>query len=134
MDRLDQNREVFRFFQRMIAFRKARRAIARSRFWRQDVHWYGVAGPVDFSYQSRSLAFFLCGAHFEEGDLYVMINVDWEPLHFHVQEGEAHEWRRVVDTSRPSPEDIAEPGRETPLSSLDYEVASRSIVVLEHEA
>jgi isoamylase len=133
-DRLEQNREVFRFFQRMIAFRKARRAIARSRFWRQDVHWYGVAGPVDYSYGSRSLALLLRGTQFEEGDLYLMINAYWEALRFHVQEGEAREWRRVIDTSRPSPEDIVEPGSETPLASLDYDVAPRSIVVLEREA
>ena len=57
----------------------------------------------------------------------------WAPLRFHVQEGETREWRRVVDTARPSPEDIADPGDETPLASLEYEVAPRSIVVLERE-
>ena len=48
-DLLDQNRDVFRFFQQMIAFRKAHPSIGRSRFWRDDVRWYGVgraARPV----------------------------------------------------------------------------------------
>jgi glycogen operon protein len=37
---LDRHREIFRFLQRMIAFRKSRRSIARGRYWRRDVRWY----------------------------------------------------------------------------------------------
>ena len=76
---------------------------------------YRVEGPWDpgrgyrFDASKILLDPFAEEVHFEEGDLYVMINAYWEPLRFHVQEGEAREWHRVVDTSRPSPEDIAEP-------------------------
>ena len=80
--------------------------------------------------KSRSLAFHLHGAHFGEGDLYVMINACRQPLRFHVQEGEVGGWSRIVDTSLPSPEDISEPGSEILLPSLDYEVSPRSVVVL----
>ena len=128
--RLDQNRDVFRFFQRMIAFRKAHRSIARYRYWREDVRWYGSTGGVDLSQQSRSLAYCLRGARFGEGDLYVMVNAHWQPLPFRVQEGRAATWGRVIDTSLPSPADIVDPGNEVPLSSLEYEVAPRSVVVL----
>jgi glycogen operon protein len=113
---LEKNRDIFLFFQHMIAFRKARAWIARSRYWREDVHWYGATGPVDFA--SRTLAYSLHGPN----DLYVMINAFWEPVRFHIQEGQ--NWKRVVDTSR---QDIV----EEPLTSLDYEVAPRSLVVLE---
>lgn len=128
---LDRNRDVFRFFRRMIAFRKSRRSIGRSRYWRQDVRWYGADGAVDFAPYSRSLAYCLAGGQFDEGDLYVMINAYWEPVRFHMQEGAAGDWKRIVDTSRSSPEDIAEPGGEGTVESLDYEVAPRSVVVLE---
>ena len=47
-DRLDSNRDIFRFFKLMIAFRKAHRSIHRPTFWREDVHWYGVGGPGRF--------------------------------------------------------------------------------------
>ncbi len=129
-DRLEQNRDVFRFFQQMIALRKTRRAIARSRFWREDVSWYGTGKEVDMTYESRSLAFCLRGRRFDESDLYIMINAWWQPLLFHIQEGEPGGWSRVLDTSLPSPEDFMEPGGEFPLSSLDYEVGPRSVVVL----
>ena len=113
---LEKNRDIFRFFQHMIAFRKARPWIARSRYWREDVHWYGATGPVDFA--SRTLAYSLRGAN----DLYVMINAFWQPVRFHIQEGK--NWKRMVDTSR---QDIV----EEPVTSLDYELAPRSVVVLE---
>jgi len=132
--RLERNRDMFRFFREMIAFRKRRRSIARSRYWREDVHWYGANGPVDFSPQSRSLAYCLIGRRFDEGDLYVMINAYWEPVRFHIQEGDTSDWRRLVDTGRPSPKDILVPGAEQPIGSLDYEVTPRSVVVLERKS
>src|SRR5438874_12363362 len=45
---LPANQEVFRFFKSMIAFRKTHPALSRSRFWREDVSWYGVAQPSTF--------------------------------------------------------------------------------------
>ncbi len=127
---LKPNADVFRFFKQLIAFRKAHRSIGRSTFWREDISWYGVHGFVDMSESSRALAYCLRGASQRDGDLYVMINAYWEGLDFRVQEGEAGAWLRVVDTSLPSPDDIAEPGREAPLPGLVYRVGPRSVVVL----
>ena len=45
--RLEDNRDVFRFFKLMIAFRKSHPCIGRPTFWREDVTWYGADGPVD---------------------------------------------------------------------------------------
>lgn len=129
-DRLEQNRDMFRFFQRVIAFRKSRRMLGRSRFWRDDLKWFGAVGEPDLTHESRSIAWRLRGVQFDEGDLYVMINAHDQPLKFHVPEGNAKDWQRVVDTSLASPQDIADPGKESKLNSLDYEVGPRSVVVL----
>ena len=59
-----------------------------------------------------------------------MVNAYTEDLHFIIQEGHASDWLRVVDTSRPVPEDFAESGREICLQTLDYTVKARSIVIL----
>jgi hypothetical protein len=53
-----------------------------------------------------------------------MINAFWEPVRFHIQEGKG--WKRIVDTSRHCIE-------EELLTSANYEVSPRSIVVLEHK-
>jgi glycogen operon protein len=129
-DLLSRNREMFRFFKAMIALRKSRRMLGRNRFWREDVCWYGPTGEPDLSHESRCLAWRLSGAQFDERDLYVMINSQEQAIRFHVREGTASDWVRVVDTSMTSPLDIADPGQEAPLVSLDYEVGGRSVVVL----
>jgi glycogen operon protein len=129
-DLLGKNQDVFRFFKKMIAFRKSHPSLGRSRFWREDVLWYGVGEAPDISFDSHTLAFCLHGASQNDDDLYVMINSFWQELTFRVQEGQASDWRRVVDTSLPSPSDFCEPGGEQPLQSLNYKVGPRSIVVL----
>ena len=134
-DLLKRNGDIYRFFKGMIAFRKGHPSIGRSRFWREDVVWYGADGPADLSYESRSLAYSLHGASEGDDDLYVIINTYWEDMDFAVQEGAPGQWQRVVDTSLPSPDDIAEPGQGACLDELKYTVKARSVVVLvrEHE-
>jgi isoamylase len=129
-DCLERNRDLFRFFKTMIAFRKAHPSLGRSRFWRDDVRWYGVGAHADTSYHSHTLAFCLRGASQQDQDIYVMINAYWQALDFVMQEGEPQEWRLVVDTGLPSPQDIAEPGAELALTMSRYTVHPRSIVVL----
>lgn len=130
-DLLRKNRDIFRFFKLMIAFRKAHPSISRSRFWREDVSWYGPNGPVDLGRESRTLAYCLRGASQGDGDLYVMINAYWEDVVFKVQEGKAGQWFKVVDTSLPSQEDICETGNGERVQNLSVKVGARSIVVLE---
>lgn len=129
-DLLRKNLEIFRFFKMMIAFRKAHPSLCRSRFWRDDVRWHGVQGKVNRSEDPRSLAFFLSGASVEDNDLYVMINGGPDDRTFFLQEGKAEEWRRVVDTSLPGPDDFLESGREERVKERTYRVRGRSVVVL----
>ncbi|HLH36348.1 MAG TPA: isoamylase [Alloacidobacterium sp.] len=129
-DLLDQNRDIFRFFSSMIAFRKSHPSISRSRYWRDDIRWYGTSGGPDLGQDSRCLAYFLDGAVLNDADIYVMINGSPDPVAFIVQEGHPGEWRRVIDTSLPSPNDICDPGTEFRLSDSGYVLKSRSIVVL----
>jgi glycogen operon protein len=129
-DRLAANRDLFRFFKLMIAFRKAHPSLGRSRFWRDDVRWYGVGPAVDLSPDSRSLAFCIRGASAGDADIYAMVNSFWGELTFRHQEWEPGRWRLVADTSRESPGDVAEPGMEVPVDSPDYRVGPRSVVVL----
>jgi glycogen operon protein len=62
-----------------------------------------------------------------------MINGCSEPLTFRIQEGLPGVWRRVIDTARESPCDIAEPGAEAVVPGMEYEVQPRSVVVLVRE-
>ncbi|MBI4443326.1 MAG: glycogen-debranching protein [Acidobacteria bacterium] len=128
--RLEAHRDIFRFFQSMIAFRKSHPSLGRSVFWRDDVKWYGIGPELDSSYDSRSLAYCLHGSSESDDDLYVMINVYWQPISFTVQEGRPEEWKRVVDTYLEGPDDFVDPAAAPPLSSLIYTVQPRAVVVL----
>ncbi|HRZ86499.1 MAG TPA: isoamylase [bacterium] len=130
---LDKNRDMFRFFKLMIAFRKAHPSISRSRFWRDDVSWYGPNGGVDLGHGSRTLAYCLRGASQGDGDIYVMINAFWEDVDFTVQEGKPGEWSQAVDTAMASPDDICETGNGKRLHARSVKVKARSIVVLERQ-
>ena len=127
---MEKHRDIYRFFKGMIAFRKAHPSLARSCFWRDDVCTYGVDRQVDLSYCSHSLAFCLHGGSQQDLNIYVMINAFWEDLNFRIQEGEARDWMRIADTSKPVRSILLEIGSEEPLASLDYKVKARSVVVL----
>jgi len=129
-DRLHANPDLFRFFKLMIGFRKAHPSLARSRFWREDVRWYGVGHATDRAYDSRSLAFASHGGLHQDLDIYVKINTYWEGPTFQIQEGAANAWRRVIDTSLESPFGFLEAGNESLLQSLHYRVPGRAVVVL----
>ena len=126
---LSANQGIFGFFKQMIAFRQAHPSISRSRYWRNDVKWYGAEHLVDMSNHSRQLAFCLHGASQGDVDIYVMINSGREDIQFGIHEGAIGEWQRIVDTSRESPEDFCDCPHET-IVDATYKVQARSVVVL----
>ena len=129
-DRLQQNRDMFRFCQLMIQLRTAHPSLARSRFWRDDVRWYGTGREVKMGPESRHLAYCLHGASQGDVDFYVLLNAHWEDALFEIQEFARANWKLVVDTSRTSPADICAPGKETPVRQAKIMVRARSIDVL----
>ena len=126
----DTQAGFFHFVQRMIAFRKAHPSLGRSRFWRDDVRWFGVRGPVDLGSDTRSLAVCLRGASQCDDDLYIMINSSAEDLVFAIQDVCEAPWRRAIDTAHAAPDDVCSPERQVPLGVPMCSVAARSIVAL----
>ncbi|HSN28227.1 MAG TPA: isoamylase [Kofleriaceae bacterium] len=124
--RRDEHPGFWRFVQRMIAFRKAHPSLARSRFWRDDVHWFGPRGVPDFG--EPRIAMKLRGESQDDADLYVMINGGADEVPFVIQDG-TDSWCVAIDTSRAPPEDI-EVEHPRPLGRPSYMVAGRSVVVL----
>jgi isoamylase len=99
------------------------------------VSFHGVeSGRPDWSHDSRSLAFSLC--HPLTGEqIYAIFNAYWEPLKFQLPRLPAgQEWRRVIDTALPSPQDICERGAAVSVKGHYYAAQSRSCVVLQAHA
>jgi glycogen operon protein len=132
--RAEEYAEMRRFVKLVIAFRKAHPSLARSRFWREDVRWYDVSPEHEHSPDASRLAFCLHGTPERDVDLYAMINGSQEAVTLRIQEGAAADWRRVIDTSRPSPDDFRVPGDEVTLDAGEYLVSARSVVVFVRSA
>ena len=123
----EKNKDIFRFFKKMISFRKSHPSLCRSRFWRGDVMWYGTQGQLDTAYYVKTLALFLNGRSESDQNFYIMINAYWEAIKFKIQENDT--WYRIIDTSLASPADFEDNDNEVPVTD-NYLVNSRSVVVL----
>jgi len=125
-DLAGKNDGLVRFVRLMIDFRRRHAGLRRSDWFtgKSDVphggiSWHGVeAGKPDWSEFSHSLAFMItAGAGWDDsaaGSFYAAFNMHVEPLPFELPEAPGGtRWHLMAETSRPSPEDIREPGHET---------------------
>jgi glycogen operon protein len=94
------------------------------------IDWHGVRlGAPDRSEDSRSLAVTIRG---RAAALHVIANAYWEPLDFElppVDDGSTP-WRRIVDTTLPSPDDIVEAQDAPVVEGVGYRAGPRSVIVL----
>jgi glycogen operon protein len=144
---VNSNAALFRFFQHIIAFRRAH-PMLRNRYHLSerdyvgsgypDISWHGTeAWNADWSKSSRALAFMLCGKHARGGTaqddyIYVAMNTYWDALWFKPpQLPEGKQWHLAVNTSMPSPQDIWPLGSEPVLQDQNaILVANRSVMIL----
>ena len=97
----------------------------------QQITWHGVKlNEPDWGFYSHSIALEIDGNPGDQ-DFYLAFNAYWGDLEFELPtRGETQNWRLVIDTSQPSPHDIADPGQELPIASSTYKVRARSVVIL----
>jgi isoamylase len=140
---LEPYSELFRFASKMIRFRTEHTVLQGSSYFRQE-DWAGSGKPdigfhgtmmfaADFSEYSRCLAFLICGAHSEpqDVDIYVAMNMHWEPLLFELPTNNASEqWKVVINTSMLAPADFVDEADAVPLIANEITVGARSIMVL----
>jgi glycogen operon protein len=144
-----KNSDFLRFVKGMIALRMAHPVLRRRTFFKAgadglppEIVWHGVdpAYP-DFSPSSRSLAFALDGRRTDRAgvidrDIYVAMNAYYRDLIFKIPAAPSgRTWRRVVDTARPSPEDLVDPDSGPRVAVLEpYRVCSHSMIILVSDA
>jgi glycogen operon protein len=63
-------------------------------------------------------------------DVHAMLNMYWDAFDFEVPTVPGRRWYRIVDTARPSPEDIAEAAHQVPIDEQRVRVEGRSVLVL----
>lgn len=134
---LSKHADVHRFAKRLIA----QRLMADSQPQRQTLNqllreanrtWHGVKlGQPDWSKNSHSIA---CSSVCQNENLhfYLIFNAYWEALQFELPPAanSATSWRRWMDTSLDSPEDIVEWQTAPAVTSRSYLAGPRSVVAL----
>jgi isoamylase len=133
---LARHADVLRFVQRLTRIRLdfdtdvAGTDMTLSQFLAEaEVEWHGVRlHEPDWSDHSHSLAVAVRAPRGTRR-LFVILNGYWEPLEFELPPS-SRRWRRLVDTSLPSPDDCAAWGRAPGVTGRTYRAAPRSVVVL----
>src|SRR5262249_35805953 len=138
------NADLFHFFRRCIAFRKAhpvlrdRCVVAHPDGDGAIVSWHGTrAWHADWAGYARTLAFLIGGGSYRHragpaDTLYVAMNTHWEP---HTVElpalADGARWHLFANTAVAPPQDAWPVGAEPPLSDQrQISVGERSVVVL----
>jgi glycogen operon protein len=145
---VEKHADVLRFLQLLIARRllrdveHERQRISLTTLLKEaNKAWHGLKlNQPDWSDNSRSVA--LTAEFKREGMVFhLMLNAYWEPLEFELplsptapppQGGEGREggWRRWIDTSLDSPNDIVPWQAAPPVPANTYRVGPRSVVLL----
>ena len=132
------NAGLLRFFQHMIDFRKRCPMLQRDTFALDGetgfhVTWHGSKRmSADWSPESRSVAMQWTQIHKDGSveDLHFIAHAHWDDCEFELPDIGDRAWLRLVDTSLPSPNDIADEGAEFPLSAQEsYFVRARSVAI-----
>lgn len=137
-DDVDDHAGLRRFVRNLIRLRALRQNVAGAPRLslaeliyqaRIELHGIELTRP-DLSHGSRSLAL---SATNLEGDLlmHFMLNAYWKPLDFELPPPPQPEdtWRRVLDTSLHSPDDIRLPGDAPEIATSHYRVGPRTVAV-----
>jgi glycogen operon protein len=121
-------KKTIHFIQEHAIFQQERLLNTAENSPQPGIVWHGVTlGAPDWGNDSHSIAFTLSHPQYQER----MLNAYWEGLSFQLpHSGDAKQWRRIVDTAKPSPDDCLDVAHADPVSGQFYRVESRSSVLL----
>jgi len=137
---LERHADVQRFVRALTAFRQRRdvtsdkaRLTLNELLQQARLEWHGVQlGRPDWGAASHALAFTLRSLR-ERFLLHGILNAYWEPLSFELPQapaGSPQRWRRCIDTSQPSGDDILPWDAAPAVESASYTAQPRSVVLV----
>ena len=138
-DDLKTNKSMLRFWLQLIAFRKRHPRLFRNRFFDgeiknrglADISWHGCKLEKPGWHDPTGLALAMTlGAREEREDLHIMFNMYGKALDFELPKVQGKKWHNAINTSSPSPHDIAQFGKERVHKPYLCKVNAHSIVVL----
>jgi glycogen operon protein len=135
---LEKHADVHRFLRLLLARRSMRsvtheqQRVTLSELLRSaNIMWHGVKlNEPDWGEHSHAFAL-SAEAPGDNFVFHLIFNSYWEPLDFELPQTPAGQpWKRWIDTSRPSPEDVTDWESANPITSSSYRAGPRSVVML----
>ncbi|MDP1836256.1 MAG: isoamylase [Chlamydiales bacterium] len=107
-DKLEQNKDLYRFFKGLIALRHEYPILRRDAFYmKSDIEWHGSQPQKPEWGQGNPLVAFSIRDHQRGDHLYVAFNATSEPQEFTLpQLPFGRQWTWMVDTNKAPPEDL----------------------------
>jgi glycogen operon protein len=130
---LERHDEIHRFTRGMIAFRRAHPVLRREHFYTDaDIKWYAPNGALPDWADSGQKCFACLILGQTEPDLFLLFNAESGPVDFSIPAAPAGKiWRLAIDTSRPAPDDLFDPGKEPSMNGQEVlRLEPRSSVIL----
>jgi isoamylase len=134
-----KNQDMYRFWRRMIEFRKNHPQLRHRHFFQGAtnerglavVSWHGckLNSPGWSDPEARALGMTL-GGFKGDADIHVMLNMYSGALDFELPSLTDRRWFKAIDTAESTPHDIVEPGNEPQFTGNICSVQGRSVVVL----
>ncbi len=130
-DKLDENRGFYRFYQKMIHFRKAHPLLRRNRFFSPgEIEWHGVE-PFKPDWSHGNLLFACTFIDPEAGhDLYVAFNAQDRAVELELPSPNGGAWSWVVHTGNPSPDDFYDAEEAPQVKQLNLLLPSFAAILL----
>ena len=130
---LETHRDIQRFTRGMIGFRRAHPVLRRENFYTEaDIKWFAPNGatPEWAGQGQKSFACLILGQ--TEPDLFLLFNADASPVDFSIPVLPVGKiWCLAVDTSRPAPDDLFDPGKEPSMQGqISFRLEPRSSAIL----
>ncbi|MBJ7449721.1 MAG: glycogen-debranching protein [Parachlamydiales bacterium] len=135
-DEIDKNSGFYRFYKKMIHFRKNHPLLGRSLFLTdKDVAWHGkTPNKPDWSPNAKFIAFML--KDYLQKDvkskrpIYVAFNTSANEVDIELPVITQKHWNRLVDTSLDSPNDFLDDDKAVNLKDRHYKMAPYSAILL----
>lgn len=129
-DTLEKNSDFFRFYQKMIQFRRSHPVLTSSRFLGQkDIVWHGIEPmKADWSGQNRFIACSLPDP-LNNYTLYIAFNASFKEITAHLPWRDKP-WRRHIYTFLPAPQDIVDEDQAEVYSTKTFTFAPHSALIL----
>lgn len=131
-DQLDQNNGFYRYYQKLIHFRKAHPLLKRTQFFSDngEIEWHGVE-PLnpDWNPDNQFFAFTLLDPEKHE-DLYIALNAQNTPVELEIPKPENGVWKWVVNTANYTPDDFYDQENAPELKSFFHIMPSFSAIML----